>query len=205
LQSSFVRRLEFPQNQRMSSSSSENSIRTDSWILSTNELMPPFRQQVSSLTQEASTFIHSPKPSRVEELFGFGGWFDRTFGKQPGERLLTWSAALSIFVQRNGSLIVETGCQRQIEDLGDGSSTRIIAMLLHKLDNGILHSVDISAENLNSAKTVIYQLQAKEALRFHLVDRVRFHLSDSVEFLRKFDSSIDFLYLDSCDYFEDEP
>src|SRR5262249_8735059 len=36
-------------------------------------------------------------------------------------------------------------------------------------------------------------------------DRVRFHLSDSVEFLRKFDRSIDFLYLDSCDYLEDEP
>ena len=35
-------------------------------------------------------------------------------------------------------------------------------------------------------------------------DRVEFHLSDSVEFLRNFDGSIDFLYLDSSDYFKDE-
>jgi hypothetical protein len=156
---------------------------------------------------EAPTLIHSPRleMNRIEELFGYGGWFDRVLGRQPGERLLTWRAALSVFVQRNGSLIVETGCQRQIDDAGDGLSTRILALLLNELNRGILHSVDISAESLTSAKTAVSRHQAKGAPRFHLVDRVRFHLSDSVEFLRKFDRSIDFLYLDSCDYFEDEP
>lgn len=125
-------------------------------------------------------------------LFEFGGWFDRTFGKRPADRLLTWRAALSLFVQRRGSVLVESGCQRSVDDWGAGCSTRILGMLLKELGFGRLYSVDNSAEHLAVAKDVV-------GLDY-TSDYVRFFLCDSVQFLSSFQDSIDFLYLDSLDY-----
>lgn len=130
-------------------------------------------------------------PPKVHE------WFNSTFGRNPGKRAVTWRTSLGIFLQKGGSTIVETGCQRFPEDWGAGCSTRILSSFLKQFRCGRLHSVDNSQANINTARSVVTQDGS--------YDYVDFHLADSVQFLLLFNGSIDFLYLDSFDYRPEDP
>jgi hypothetical protein len=132
----------------------------------------------------------------MTDLFEHGGWFDQAFSQSSGQRFLTWRAAFVLFADRQGSTIVETGCQRHADDLGDGFSTTKIMQVLNQLNRGVLHTVDISKESIAVGKAAVEKIGG--------ADRVHFHLSDSVEFLKQFAEPIDFLYLDSWDYSDEE-
>ena len=105
------------------------------------------------------------------------------YGRYP-----TMKAALNLLHQRNGKLILETGCQREKNDWGGGCSTQVFSDYLHTY-GGKLISVDNSAEHLEVAKTVIDRPEV-----------VEFVLSDSVSYLRQNTQTIDLLYLDSFDF-----
>lgn len=103
-------------------------------------------------------------------------------------RYTTIKIALNLFHQRAGKLILETGCQRQVDDWGGGCSTQVFSDYANA--NGCrLISVDNNNEHLQIAKTIIEHPEA-----------ALFYLSDSVEFLKSFEGKIDLLYLDSLDF-----
>jgi hypothetical protein len=108
------------------------------------------------------------------------------------ERTQSWRSALSLFAYFDGSTIVETGCQRLVEDWGAGCSTRIVALFLKEIGHGKLHSVDHSLEHIGVAHRVVEADNSS--------DYVEFHHDDSVHFLTRFNQMIDLLYLDSFDY-----
>jgi hypothetical protein len=90
-----------------------------------------------------------------------------------------------------GPVIVETGCQRSLDDWGAGGSTTIYSAVLHGLGRGSLDSVDLSPDNIATAQrlTISHQWQ----------QRVQFHVQDSVQYLQTRQESIDVLYLDALD------
>lgn len=102
-------------------------------------------------------------------------------------KYLTFKAALNLFLQNNGQIIVETGTQRMKDDPGGCSTTLFGAFCkkygkkLFTVDNNPLHiktSMDCTAE---------------------FKDHITYVLKDSVKFLSEFDQKIDLLYLDSLD------
>lgn len=106
-------------------------------------------------------------------------------------RYLTWQLALNILHQEfPNPTIVETGCQRLPNDIGDGMSTSILAEYISRY-GGKLISVDISRDNLNAAKGCIAQWPGIDV---QLVE------SDSVGFLQGFQEPCHLVYLDSVDY-----
>ena len=105
----------------------------------------------------------------------------------------TMKMALSLFLQRGGGTILETGCQREPEDWGAGASTTLFEKVLSTYDAGHLVSVDNNMEHLKRADSFI------EGSPY-----VSLYHSDSVEFLNRWDKPIDLLYLDSFDYPVDE-
>ena len=66
-------------------------------------------------------------------------------------RLQTMKSALNLYLQRGGKIIVETGCQRELNDWGGGMSTSIFGEFIAKF-GGSLYTVDNSEEHLNRAK-----------------------------------------------------
>lgn len=111
-------------------------------------------------------------------------------------RYKSFTMALELMKSRNVKTIVETGtsnggiknCQ------GAGCSTMIFAHWASEND-ALVYTVDIRAETLKGAEQDVGSTK----------DYVRFNLSDSVEFLRNFNQTIDFLYLDSLDYHSNNP
>lgn len=103
-------------------------------------------------------------------------------------RYPTMKIALNLFLQRNGKVIVETGCQRLAHDWGGGCSTLVFGEFCQEF-GAELHTVDISEENLDVAK------EETERFKTH----IRYHQANSIDFLRDFDKQIDLLYLDSVD------
>lgn len=101
----------------------------------------------------------------------------------------TMKMALNLFLQRNGSIILETGCQREEEDWGAGGSTTIFVEFAQHYPNTKILTVDNSEEHLNRAKRFVTD---------HTY--IQFYLSDSVSFLQNYNEQIDLLYLDSFDY-----
>lgn len=105
----------------------------------------------------------------------------------------TFKIALNLFLQKKGSVIVETGCQRQLEDWGSGCSTYLFLDFLQKHpNNGKLYSID---NNKNSIEFLESNFPQNKHL--HSI------LGDSSEVLNSFymhESRIDLLYLDSYDY-----
>ena len=112
-------------------------------------------------------------------------WFyTKYYGKDP-QRFWSEQAALNLFVQRNGKVIVETGTIRE----ADGESTLILGEFAYK--NGArLITVDNDPEKIEYSKKVTKEFSSN----------ITYVLSDSVEFLKNFDSRIDLLYLDSLDF-----
>jgi len=99
----------------------------------------------------------------------------------------TFKAALNLFLQNNGQIIVETGTQRLKDDVGGCSTTLFGAFC--KTYNKTLYTVDNDPKHLEISKELTQEFK----------DHIVYVLSDSVEFLEKFDEPIDLLYLDSLD------
>jgi len=103
---------------------------------------------------------------------------------------------LRLMRERNVHLVVETGTARggHMAFTGDGGFT-IIFGLWASLNKAHLYSVDISAQGIENAKTMVKPY----------MDYITFVEDDSVHFLKEFDQTIDFLYLDSFDYEKNNP
>ena len=114
-------------------------------------------------------------------------WFTRAYADKLDHRFPTMKAALNLFYQRGGETIVETGCQRLVDDWGAGCSTQLFAEVIRH-HGGQLHSVDNDRTHLDTARRIVGDQQ------------VSFYLQDSVAFLMNFGGPIDLLYLDSYDY-----
>lgn len=85
-------------------------------------------------------------------------------------------------------VIIETGCIRADNDwAGAGYSTFLFGLLASRL-GGVLHSIDLSAKNIEYAKTACATLRG-----------VVFHVADSVAELENFSDTADLIYLDSMD------
>ncbi|MEM7174675.1 MAG: class I SAM-dependent methyltransferase [Chlamydiota bacterium] len=108
------------------------------------------------------------------------------------KRFISFEYILKEMKKRNCSVLVETGTARNGAGnfIGDGGSTCIFADWAAD-HNAKLFSVDIDESALSMARNALNRKQKKY---------VHFAHSDSVEFLKKFDQKIDFLYLDSYDY-----
>lgn len=113
-------------------------------------------------------------------------------------RYKTFIEILKLMDERHVQTIVETGTERWQEAQycfdGDGGATIIFAHWASENDAN-MHSVDINETHLH------YCYNNTRAYGEHL----SLVLSDSVAFLDSFLKSIDFLYLDSYDYDENNP
>lgn len=128
-----------------------------------------------------------------EFLFWEFDWLKKGFGHLElvkSVKYLTLKAALNLFLQSNGEIVVETGTQRMIDDPG-GCSTLLFAVFCARYDKH-LYTVDNNAKNMEVSKEATSEFK----------NYITYVVSDSVEFLRKFhelETSIDLLYLDSLD------
>jgi len=120
-------------------------------------------------------------------------WFyNRYYYNSSNSRYWTFQLALNILSQTTKNpVIVETGCQREEEDIGAGMSTSIFAEYVHRY-GGTLEVVDNERKHLTIAEKCVTPWNEKE--------QVKFHLSDSVCWLEEYEKPIDLLYLDSWDY-----
>lgn len=112
------------------------------------------------------------------------------------KRYSTFLQSFILMKERSVKTIVETGTARRgkFNFVGDGGSTILFGEWIEKY-GGELYSVDIDRFCLwNAAKDLNDQ-----------TGRAHFIESDSIEFLKSFNKSIDFLYLDSYDYDDNCP
>ena len=92
--------------------------------------------------------------------------------------------------------IVETGTSRgkvkffffKKYNWKDGMSTIMFAEYA-KYANGMLHTCDISSQNIQNAKDFTKKFSSN----------IKYYIDDSINFLKNFKNSIDILYLDSLD------
>jgi hypothetical protein len=119
-------------------------------------------------------------------------WFHEKYFKGDGNsRYFTFQTALNLLAQRfDNPIIIETGCQRQEDDIGAGMSTSIFAEYIDK-HGGSLLVVDNNEIHLN---------RSKQYLKKWPDINVRYFLVDSVLFLQEYKDRCDLLYLDSYDY-----
>lgn len=108
----------------------------------------------------------------------------------------TFTKALELLNKRKIKTIVETGTARCGDSNfdGDGGSTIIFGHWAMDHD-AVMYSVDVSPSHIALAR------QASKKYLTHLF----FVEEDSISFLQNFPSTIDFLYLDSYDYDENDP
>lgn len=122
------------------------------------------------------------------------GWFDRAFRANltTAKRYHTFKAALSLLESRKpvGALIVETGCQREVEDWGAGSSTTVLGSYCART-GGRLVSIDNDRRHLDRCMAIVNAAG--------LDGHVMLHHDDSAGWLEN-PHPIDLLYLDSFDY-----
>lgn len=102
-------------------------------------------------------------------------------------KYLTFKAALNLFLQANGQIIVETGTQRLKDDPG-GCSTTLFGAFCNKYGKK-LFTVDVNPLNMKVSMDVTVEFK----------DCITYVLMDSVEFLLGFEEPIGLLYLDSLD------
>lgn len=103
-------------------------------------------------------------------------------------RFHTMKAALNLFLQLEGSVIVETGCQYAWNEWGAGCSTQIFSEFARS-QNVELYTVDHSEEHLKVTRLIAD----------HYPKHFVIH-NDSIQFLSVFNKKINLLYLDSMDY-----
>lgn len=119
-------------------------------------------------------------------------WFyNRYYYNGNNPRYHTFQIALNILNQSaNPPTIIETGCQREEEDVGAGMSTSIFAEYISRY-GGKLITVDNNLEHLGRVKSYLKKWPEIN---------VEFVYSDSVEFLSQYNDQCQLLYLDSFDY-----
>lgn len=108
-------------------------------------------------------------------------------------RRVTFAKTLKLLNERKTKMIIETGTSRDglKNTKGDGSATIVFGKWAQQ-NNAKMHSVDISEASVKGSQNEI-NIQG-------LNDTVTVHLNDSLEFLKNFEDTVDFLYLDSYDY-----
>ncbi|MDD7884995.1 class I SAM-dependent methyltransferase [Flavivirga sp. 57AJ16] len=108
-------------------------------------------------------------------------------------RRVTFAKTLKLLDERKAKMIVETGTSREglKNTKGDGGATIVFGKWAQQ-NNAKMHSVDISEDSVKGAQDEI-NVQG-------LNQTVTVHLNDSLEFLKNFEDTVDFLYLDSYDY-----
>lgn len=114
-----------------------------------------------------------------------------------GKRRDTLRAALALLDERDVATLVETGTARYglERTRSDGASTIVFGTWAAR--NGArLHSVDLDPDAVERAREAVESLGLRNG--------VDFHVSDSIEFLQSFDEPVDFLYLDSYDWDEED-
>ena len=122
--------------------------------------------------------------------------FLEDFNHPKNIRFKSFEKALTIADQRDLKTIVETGVARgKIKfffikkfNWKDGMSTLLLSEYA-KYKNGHLHACDIEKKNVDNAKYF-----SKKNKNF-----CSFYVDDSINFLKKFQNEINFLYLDSLD------
>jgi len=119
-------------------------------------------------------------------------WFyNRYFYGGGNQRYYTFQLALNLLNQTTKDpVIIETGCQRQEEDVGAGMSTSIFAEYISRYD-GSLITIDNYEPHLRIAM---------QCCRHWPDINIDFIQSDSVKFLQSYKGKCDFIYLDSLDY-----
>jgi len=117
--------------------------------------------------------------------------FKKYYYAGSNSRYWTFQVALNLLNQRvEHPTIVETGCQRQADDLGAGMSSSIFGEYCSKY-NGRLYTVDLFPQHLEICKQCTLPFS----------DTIEYVLSDSISWLREVkDIKADLLYLDSLDY-----
>lgn len=122
--------------------------------------------------------------------------FTRRFATNMDARWVTFKAALNLLARPASrckrSLIIETGCARQVNDWGGGQSTLVLREFMKLFPSCFLWSVDINPNSLDQCRKVLGDDPVNE--RVELVE------CDSVKFLSEFPFRLDLLYLDSFDY-----
>ncbi len=108
----------------------------------------------------------------------------------------TFRRTLELMDKTGAKNIVETGTSREgLHGAKSNGAATIVFGKWAQLNQGIVHSVDISEKSVMTAQ--------KEVVSQGLVEFVKIHLSDSIKFLESFTEKVDFLYLDSYDYSDD--
>lgn len=107
------------------------------------------------------------------------------------KRYASYLLVLELLKHRQAQTLIETGTARDGDEnfSGDGGSTIIFGDWASK-NNALLSTVDISPQAIEKAKTSTEKYS----------DHIDFFCCDSISFLKDFDRSIDFLYLDSFDF-----
>lgn len=121
-------------------------------------------------------------------------WYHNTFYYGGANfRYHTFNLALNLLNQKHENpIILETGCQRLVEDIGAGMSTVLFAEYVFRY-GGTVDSVDISANSLKEAEIAIRKFTDRNV-------NVTLHQGDSVDFLQNYTKTPDLVYLDSYDY-----
>jgi hypothetical protein len=122
--------------------------------------------------------------------------FLKKFDNQKNIRFPMFEYALILAQKRNLKVLVETGTSRgknkffffRKYNWKDGMSTMIFGEFANFI-NGKLYTCDVSKGNIKSAMNFTKSLE----------NNITFCVDDSVNFLSKFNLTIDFLYLDSLD------
>ncbi|MCJ7631374.1 class I SAM-dependent methyltransferase [Candidatus Bathyarchaeota archaeon] len=123
-------------------------------------------------------------------IFCESDWMYKEFNRLEAVRspkYFTLKAALNMFLQNDGQLIVETGTQRVIDDPG-GSSTLLFGAFCERYKKRLI-TVDNDPTHMETSKQATQQYK----------DYITYALTDSVTFLQGFNEPIDLLYLDSLD------
>jgi hypothetical protein len=118
-------------------------------------------------------------------------WFHSKYYYAGGNsRYWTFQMALNILSQQTDNpVIIETGCQRQQDDIGAGMSTSIFGEYCQTY-GGQLITVDMVEPHLRIC----------QACTSMFASNIQYALSDSLSFLRSYKGRVDLLYLDSVDY-----
>ena len=125
----------------------------------------------------------------MNDFIFVNNWFQRKYMQNSSSRFWTFQIALNIFLQKEGKLILETGCQRLKNDWGGGCSTLLFGDFCSYFNKKLI-TVDLSPDNIDLAK--------KETSAYSTV--IEYNVSDSLTFLRSYKGeAIDLLYLDSFD------
>lgn len=110
-------------------------------------------------------------------------------------RFVTMQIAINLFLQRGGTTIVETGCQREKEDWGAGCSTSVFADVVSRIEKGRLFSIDNEERHLSIAREVVHNASHVEFIHSDSVEALRYGIDTQGSY-----ATIDLLYLDSFDY-----